>query len=90
MLGLAGVVIGTNTLSSSGMRLVGAALIIHFPALVIFGSFAPAPMGVHDNGGFEVMMLELVTLPSCLFYGFSGWLAASIFEMIKTRRDRWP
>jgi len=91
VLGVAGIATGALTVSSPGSRFGAATLIIHFPALVVFGSLAPgAPMGAGDDGGFEVMMLEFVTLPSCLFYGFAGWLVAGILRMIKTRRDKWP
>jgi hypothetical protein len=88
VIGAAGVAIGAQKVTSPGSRFVGAALVIHFPALVVLGNISPAaPMGAGDDGGFEVMMLELVTLPSCLFYGFIGWLTAEILQMIKKSRE---
>jgi len=61
---------------------VAVALFVHLPAIIVFGRLGLLPFGPggDDSGGTEVIMLGVVTLPSCLFYGFIGWLLAKAMK----------
>ncbi len=73
--GFAGVIEATNKVNSPGMSFIDLALIIHFPAIFAVVALFPAlPMPAGDDGAFEVSILTIITLPSCLFYGMIGWL----------------
>ena len=78
-----GLVVGATNVNSFGAVLVAVALFVHLPAIIVFGQLGLLPFspGGDDSGGIEIMMLGIVTLPSCLFYGCVGWLLAKAMEM---------
>jgi hypothetical protein len=41
-----------------------------------------ASMGAGNDGGFEVLLLMVLTLPSCLLYGVIGWLLGQLRRSI--------
>lgn len=75
LFGLVGWSLGTDKLHSPGMVFIGIALLPHIPLLVVASIVAPhLPMGAGEEGSFEVLLLVVLTVPSCLFYGFIGWV----------------
>jgi len=83
LLGVPGLIIGATNVNSIGAVLIAVALFIHVPAIVVCGRLGLFPFspGGDDSGGIEILMLGIVTLPSCLFYGCVGWLLAKATEM---------
>ena len=83
VLGLIGTLLGTEKLDSPGSKIIGIALLPHLPVLIPLAFISPAmPMGAGNDGGFEVMLLTVLTLPSCLFYGVIGWLLGQLRRSI--------
>ena len=83
LLGVPGLVIGATNINSIGAVLIAVALFVHLPAIIVFGRLGLLPFspGGDDSGVIEILMLGIVTLPSCLFYGCLGWLLAKAMEM---------
>jgi hypothetical protein len=83
LLGGSGLMVGATNVHSLGATLVAVALFVHLPAVMVLGKLGLFPIGPggEDSGGIEIMMLAIVTLPSCLFYGFTGWFLAKAMDM---------
>ena len=75
--------VGATNVHSLGATLVSVALFVHLPAIMGLGQLGLFPIspGGEDSGGIEIMMLAIVTLPSCFFYGFTGWFLAKAMDM---------
>ena len=82
LLGVSSLIVGAAKVNSLGSVLVAVALFVHLPTIMVFGRLGLLPFspGGDDSGGIEVMTLGVVTLPSCLFYGFLGWLLANAMK----------
>jgi hypothetical protein len=75
LFGIIGAAAGADKFDSPGSRIMGIALLPHFPVIFVLASICPAlPMGAGDDGAFEVMLLTVLTIPSCLLYGGVAWM----------------
>lgn len=68
--GITGLVAGAETVHSPGYPAINKALLIHYPAIFVLAAvLAGPPVWTGDEADSELMLLVLITLPSCIGYG---------------------